>query len=298
MNLLTLCGLALVIGVMTGFGAVGFRALIALVHNLLLQRQTELRLRRQFSEGPSRFGDFLLSPIIGGLIVVYIVRTFAPEAKGHGVPEVMDAVFYKHGNIRGKVAIIKALASALSIGSGAAVGREGPIIQIGSALGSAFSQFIGLSTWQTDHAAVGRRRRRHRRDVQYAARRRVVRPRDIAARSLKSHLSPRRRRDRSRDDDRQDPDRTRSGLYSPDVQFSLAPRCPGEEAMSFVCSDCSAACCLGLHSPARDHGGRLSETAGKRIHPEHRRNGHHRTDDGRPDPRLRSSLCRWRRLFA
>ena len=76
------------------------------------------------------------------------MKTFAPEAKGHGVPEVMDAVFYKHGNIRGKVALVKALASALSIGSGAAVGREGPIIQIGSALGSAFSQAIGLSTWQ------------------------------------------------------------------------------------------------------------------------------------------------------
>jgi CIC family chloride channel protein len=60
----------------------------------------------------------------------------------------MDAVFYKHGNIRGQVAIIKSLASALSIGSGAAVGREGPIIQIGAALGSAFSQAIRLSTGQ------------------------------------------------------------------------------------------------------------------------------------------------------
>jgi CIC family chloride channel protein len=79
---------------------------------------------------------------------VFLVKRFAPEAKGHGVPEVMDAVFYKHGNIRGTVALIKALASAVSIGSGAAVGREGPIIQIGSALGSAFAQFIGLSTWQ------------------------------------------------------------------------------------------------------------------------------------------------------
>jgi CIC family chloride channel protein len=88
------------------------------------------------------------SPIIGGLIVVYLVRQFAPEAKGHGVPEVMDAVFYKRGNIRGLVALIKALASAISIGSGAAVGREGPIIQIGSALGSAFAQVIRLSTWQ------------------------------------------------------------------------------------------------------------------------------------------------------
>jgi len=148
-NLLVLCGLALVIGVMTGFGAVAFRALIALVHNLFYNGRLSYVFDANLSEGPSRFGDLvLLSPIIGGLIVVYIVRTFAPEAKGHGVPEVMDAVFYKHGNIRGKVAIVKALASALSIGSGAAVGREGPIIQIGSALGSAFSQYIGLSTWQ------------------------------------------------------------------------------------------------------------------------------------------------------
>ena len=127
-----------------------FRALIALVHNLFYNGRLSLVFDANLSEGPSRFGDlvFRLSPIIGGLIVVYIVKTFAPEAKGHGVPEVMDAVFYKHGNIRGKVALVKALASALSIGSGAAVGREGPIIQIGSALGSAFSQVIGLSTWQ------------------------------------------------------------------------------------------------------------------------------------------------------
>ena len=65
----------------------------------------------------------------------FLVQRFAPEAKGHGVPEVMDAVFYKHGNIRGQVAVVKSLASALSIGSGAAVGREGPIIQIGVGAG-------------------------------------------------------------------------------------------------------------------------------------------------------------------
>ena len=148
-SLLTLCGLALLIGVMTGLGAVAFRALIAVVHNLFYNGKLSFLFDANISEGPSRFGNLVFfSPIIGGLVVVYIVRTFAPEAKGHGVPEVMDAVFYKHGNIRGKVALVKALASALSIGSGAAVGREGPIIQIGSALGSAFSQYIGLSTWQ------------------------------------------------------------------------------------------------------------------------------------------------------
>lgn len=148
-SLLVLCGLALVIGVMTGMGAVAFRALIGLVHNLFYNGRLSLVYDANVSEGASRFGDLVLfAPIIGGLIVVFLVRRFAPEAKGHGVPEVMDAIFYKRGNIRGTVAVIKALASAISIGSGAAVGREGPIIQIGSALGSAFSQLIGLSTRQ------------------------------------------------------------------------------------------------------------------------------------------------------
>jgi CIC family chloride channel protein len=148
-SLLTLCGLALVIGIMTGVGAVAFRALIGLAHNALYNGRLSFIYDANIPEAPSVFGAWLFfSPVIGGLIVVYIVKRFAPEAKGHGVPEVMDAVFYKQGNIRGKVAVVKALASALSIGSGAAVGREGPIIQIGSALGSAFSQLIRLSTSQ------------------------------------------------------------------------------------------------------------------------------------------------------
>src|SRR6201987_6259746 len=148
-SLLVLCGLALVIGIMTGLGAVAFRALIALVHNVFFNGRLSYLYDAKIREGPSRFGDLILfSPIIGGLIVVFLVRRFAPEAKGHGVPEVMDAIFYKRGTIRGTVAVIKALASAISIGSGAAVGREGPIIQIGSALASAFSQLIGRSTRQ------------------------------------------------------------------------------------------------------------------------------------------------------
>ncbi len=148
-GLLVLCLLALVVGIMTGVGAVALRALIGLVHNVFYNGAFSIWYDANVSEGPSRFGDFvLLSPIIGGLIVVFLVQRFAPEAKGHGVPEVMDSVFYKGGNIRGQVALIKSLASALSIGSGAAVGREGPIIQIGAALGSAFSQAIRLSTWQ------------------------------------------------------------------------------------------------------------------------------------------------------
>ncbi|OIQ77250.1 H(+)/Cl(-) exchange transporter ClcA [mine drainage metagenome] len=148
-NLLVLCGLALIVGVMTAFGAIALRALIGFFHNALYNGTFSIWYDANVSEGPSRFGDLVFfSPILGGLVVVFLVQRFAPEAKGHGVPEVMDAVFYKHGNIRGQVAVIKSLASALSIGSGAAVGREGPIIQIGSALGSAFSQAIKLSTRQ------------------------------------------------------------------------------------------------------------------------------------------------------
>jgi chloride channel protein, CIC family len=148
-NLLVLCGLALIVGVMTGCGAVALRALIGIFHNVFYNGTFSIWYDANVSEGPSRFGDWVfLSPVLGGLVVVFLVQRFAPEAKGHGVPEVMDAVFYKRGNIRGQVAIIKSLASALSIGSGAAVGREGPIIQIGAALGSAFSQAIKLSTGQ------------------------------------------------------------------------------------------------------------------------------------------------------
>ena len=97
----------------------------------------------------SPWGPFvILVPVIGGLGVVFLVNTFAPEARGHGVPEVMDAIFYKDGRIRPAVAAIKSLASALSIGSGAAVGREGPIIQIGASLGSTVGQLIRMEPWQ------------------------------------------------------------------------------------------------------------------------------------------------------
>ena len=148
-NLLILCLLAVVIGLATGLGAVALRALIGVIHNLCYNGRFSYIYDANVLEAPSRFGDWiLLSPILGGLIVVFLVRRFAPEAKGHGVPEVMDAIFYSRGDIRGLVAVIKTLASALSIGTGAAVGREGPIIQIGSALGSAFSQALKLTTSQ------------------------------------------------------------------------------------------------------------------------------------------------------
>ena len=80
--------------------------------------------------------------------MTFLVNNFAPEARGHGVPEVMDAIYYNSGRIRPVVALVKSLASAVAIGSGAAVGREGPIIQIGSAIGSTLGQIVRMTPGQ------------------------------------------------------------------------------------------------------------------------------------------------------
>jgi CIC family chloride channel protein len=90
----------------------------------------------------------LVIPALGGLIVGPLIYFLAREAKGHGVPEVMAAVALRGGVIRRRVVAIKALASAISIGSGGSVGREGPIVQIGAALGSALGQALRLPTAQ------------------------------------------------------------------------------------------------------------------------------------------------------
>src|ERR1700739_3738480 len=140
---------ALCAGIITGFGAVGFRALIGLFHNIAFLGSFSFAYDASVFTPPSPWGPFvILVPVIGGLIVTFLIVNFAPEARGHGVPEVMDAIYYNNGLIRPVVALIKSLASALSIGTGAAVGREGPIIQIGAALGSTLGQLIHMAPWQ------------------------------------------------------------------------------------------------------------------------------------------------------
>jgi CIC family chloride channel protein len=149
LGLLRLSLLAIVVGVITGFGAVLFRALIGLIHNVAFLGLFSIDYEASVFTPPSPWGAFIIFvPVIGGLIVTFLITNFAPEARGHGVPEVMDAIYYKEGVIRPVVAVIKSLASALSIGTGAAVGREGPIIQIGSAIGSTLGQVVRMAPWQ------------------------------------------------------------------------------------------------------------------------------------------------------
>lgn len=131
-------GTALIVGIGTGLGAVAFRYLIQGVEWIGYD---------WFPAITAQWGKayVLIIPAIGGLIVGPLVYFFAREAKGHGVPEVMEAVALRGGRIRPIVAVVKSLASAITIGSGGSVGREGPIVQIGSALGSSLGQKLGLS---------------------------------------------------------------------------------------------------------------------------------------------------------
>jgi CIC family chloride channel protein len=141
--------LALCLGVVTGLGAVAFRDLIGLIHNLLFTGRALVHYDANIFTGPAPWGALvILVPVLGAVGVTFLVTNFAPEAKGHGVPEVMDAIYYKSGVIRPVVALVKSLASAVAIGSGASVGREGPIIQIGSALGSTLGQIIRMPAGQ------------------------------------------------------------------------------------------------------------------------------------------------------
>ena len=129
---------AIIIGVLAGFSAIGIRFLIKEISALSFQGEGNI-LENILN---TSWYWILIIPAIGGIIVGPIIYFLAPEAKGHGVPEVMQALLLKGGNIRTRVAFIKTIASSISIGTGGSVGREGPIIQIGSSLGSMIGQFL------------------------------------------------------------------------------------------------------------------------------------------------------------
>jgi CIC family chloride channel protein len=149
LNAPAMWALSILAGIVAGLGAVVFRALISLVHNLLFLGKLSSVYDANIHTPPSPWGPWvILVPVVGALGVSFLVKNFAPEAKGHGVPEVMDAVYHHRGVIRPVVSVVKALASALSIGSGASIGREGPIIQIGSSFGSTVGQVLRLPAWQ------------------------------------------------------------------------------------------------------------------------------------------------------
>ena len=139
--------MALVVGAGSGLGAVGFRWLIVAVTWLATGYQQFGQQGRVASLHLPWLGIWflLLIPVLGGLIYGPLIQRFAREARGHGVPEVMLAVAENGGRIRPQVTVVKAVASAVCIGTGGSVGREGPIIQIGSAFASTLGQSVRMS---------------------------------------------------------------------------------------------------------------------------------------------------------
>lgn len=135
---LVLMVMAVLVGAATGLAAVFFIRLISFIHTLSYAGLGVLlpQLGRVW---------FIIIPVFGALAGGPIISHFAQEAKGHGVPEVMQALMLYGGRIRPRVALAKIVASALCIGTGGSAGREGPIVQVGSTFGSIVSQWMRLS---------------------------------------------------------------------------------------------------------------------------------------------------------
>jgi len=127
---------SIIIGIVAALGAYVFSFLIHLVEGLCQLGS--------ISETTSLGPWLIIIPALGGLLVGPLIYIFAREAKGHGVPEVMAAVIKNGGRIRPVVAIVKSIASALTIGTGGSAGSEGPIVQIGAGFGSTLGQIFRM----------------------------------------------------------------------------------------------------------------------------------------------------------
>ena len=138
--------LAALVGIISAFIAIGFRYLLFFFQNLFFYQEFS---GTEVSPVNHNLGLWvIIVPVIGGFLVGLITKYIAGEAKGHGVPEVMESIALHGGRMRPRIVLFKALASALSIGSGGSVGREGPIIQIGSGAGSTIGQLLKLDSDQ------------------------------------------------------------------------------------------------------------------------------------------------------
>ncbi len=133
--------LAGLIGVFAGLGAYLLNLLINFIHFIFFEKFYSL-----FHFGEYTFLIKILFPALGGLLVGIITYKFAKEARGHGVPSVIEAVANHGGYIRPRVSILTSITASTTIGTGGSAGKEGPIVQIGAAIGSTVGQMFGVST--------------------------------------------------------------------------------------------------------------------------------------------------------
>jgi H+/Cl- antiporter ClcA/CBS domain-containing protein len=136
--------MALIIGVLSAFVAYVLVWLIALITNLAFYQRFSAVFQ---SPDHHHLGyTVVLVPTIGGLIIGFMARYGSEKIRGHGIPEALEAILFGRSRMEPKVAVLKPLSSAISIGTGGPFGAEGPIIMTGGAVGSIFAQFFHLSS--------------------------------------------------------------------------------------------------------------------------------------------------------
>jgi len=140
---------AIILGILGGLGTILFRNLVAFIHNIAFLGQFSFTYNENIHTSASIWGiGVILVPLVGGMIVVWLIKKYAPGQTGLGVPEILNVIFCKDGRILPSVALAKTVASAMTIGTGGSVGREGPVFQIGATLSSIISNLLHLATHQ------------------------------------------------------------------------------------------------------------------------------------------------------
>jgi chloride channel protein, CIC family len=143
-RLILLSLIAVAIGVLSAFVALALLRLIGLFTNLFFYQRWATTL---VSPVGNQLGAFEVAvPVIGGLIIGLMARYGSERIRGHGIPEAIEAILVQGSRVEPRLAFLKPLSSAISIGSGGPFGAEGPIIMTGGAFGSMLAQFMHLSS--------------------------------------------------------------------------------------------------------------------------------------------------------
>ncbi|HUZ75108.1 MAG TPA: chloride channel protein [Stellaceae bacterium] len=148
-NLIELSIIALVIGVLTGGGAVLFRAFVAFIHDATFLGTIGFYYNSNLHTPMSWLGPLVMvSPVVGGLVVIFLIRMQPEDRRGQGVSDVIDAIYYREGRVRAFSGIVKSFAAGVQSATGGSVGLEAASVQIGAAFASRISRLTGIAQWQ------------------------------------------------------------------------------------------------------------------------------------------------------